>query len=57
MKKAEIRKELRKIKGAKEKEDFLRASSVKFAHDSFMNLIIFCDDGVITLSPVWRDKK
>ena len=57
MKKAEIRKELRMIKGAKEKEAFLRASNVKFTYDSFMNLIIFCYDGAVTLSPVWRDKK
>lgn len=57
MKKAEIRKELRMIKGAKEKEGFLRASCVKFTYDSFMNLIIFCNDGVLIIAPEWRGKK
>lgn len=54
MKKAEIRKELRKINGAKEKESFLYVSGIKFSHDSFMNLIIFCDDGALILAPGWR---
>lgn len=57
MKKAEIRKELRKIKGAKEKESFLYVSGIKFSHDSSMNLIIFCDDGVLIIAPEWRGKK
>lgn len=49
MKKADIRQAFKAIKNAKEKEDFLKVHNVKFTHDSLQRLIIWCNDGILTL--------
>lgn len=53
MKKADIRQAFKAIKNAKEKEDFLKVHNVKFTHDSFQHLIIWCSDGILTLYPTF----
>lgn len=51
--KSEVKQSLLKLNGAKEKEDFLKVHNIKFTHDSFQRLIIWCSDGILTLYPTF----
>lgn len=52
MKKKEIIKSFRRLNGVDEKERFMRENNIKFTYDSFYNVVIFADDGILQLSPV-----
>ena len=47
--------EIIKSKGtAKEKEEILKRNNVTFTHDSQQRLIVWCSDGVIEFSPIFK---
>lgn len=51
MNRKEIIKNFRKLHGVEAKENFMRANKIKFTYDSFYNLIVFADDGIIERRP------
>lgn len=54
MKKNDIKKAFSTLKNAQEKEQFLKDHNIKFTHDSFNKLIIWCSDGILEMSPIYK---
>lgn len=54
MTKEEARKIIRDKGTAKNKEALLKQGGATFTHDSKQNLIVWCSDGVITFSPIYK---
>ena len=52
MSKKEIIRRFHRLHGIDEKEEFMRENNIKFTYDSFYNVVIFADDGVLRLFPV-----
>ena len=51
MNRKEIIENFRKLHGVEAKENFMRSNGIKFTYDSFYNLIVFADDGIIERRP------
>lgn len=54
MTKEEARKIIRAKGTAKDKETALKQSGVSFTHDSKQNLVVWCSDGVVAFSPIYK---
>lgn len=54
MKKFQIRQMFSQLHSAEEKEQFLKEHNIKYTYDCFNHLIIWCEDGVLELKPVYR---
>ena len=57
MHKKEILKNLQALPNIVEREKFMKANGVKFTYDSFYNLIVWAEDGVLEFTPrQWKGK-
>ena len=52
MRKKEIIKHFKHLHGVEKKEGFMKENNIKFTYDSFYNMVIFADDGVLQLFPI-----
>lgn len=52
--KKSVKQALSKLKGAEEKEKFLKNHNIKFTHDSFNKLVVWCKDGILEMIPIYR---
>ena len=52
----EIIENFHNLHGIEEKEKFMREKEIKFTYDSFYNLIIFADDGIIELTEEFYER-
>lgn len=52
MKKFQIQQAFSRLHSAEEKEQFLKDHNIKYTHDNFNHLIIWCEDGVLELKPI-----
>ena len=57
MSKKEIIKHFKRLNGIDAKEGFMRENNIKFTYDSFYNVVIWADDGILQLFPVWKEEK
>ena len=55
--KQDVRRAFAKLKGAPEKEAYLKAQGMTYTHDGLQRLIIWCSDGILEMQPVYRAKK
>ena len=52
MLKKQIIRKFHRLKGIEQKEEFMRRNGIKFTYDSFYNMTVFADDGVLLLFPI-----
>lgn len=52
--KKEVKQALSKLKGAAEKEKYLKNHNIKFTYDSFNKLVVWCKDGILEMIPIYR---
>lgn len=52
MLKRQIIRNFHRLRGIKQKEDFMRRNGIKFTYDSFYNMTVFADDGTLQLFPI-----
>lgn len=52
MQKREIIKRFHRLHGIDAKEGFMRENNIKFTYDSFYNMVVFADDGILQLFPI-----
>ena len=50
--KKQIIRHFHKLRGVEHKEDFMRRNGIKFTYDSYYNMTVFADDGVLQLFPI-----
>lgn len=55
--KKEIKQALSKLKSAEGKEKYLKSHDIKFTHDSFNKLVIWCKDGILEMIPIYGGRK
>lgn len=56
MRKKEIIKNFHRLHGVEKKEGFMRANGIKFTYDSFYNMVVFADDGILQLFPIRKEQ-
>lgn len=57
MHKKEILKNLQALPNIVEREKFMKANGIKFTYNSFYNLIVWAEDGVLEFMPrQWKGK-
>ena len=52
MKKKQIIRNFHRLRDVEKKEDFMRRNGIKFTYDSFYNMTVFADDGILQLFPI-----
>lgn len=52
MLKKQIIRKFHRLRGVEQKEEFMRRNGIKFTYDSFYNMTVFADDGVLLLFPI-----
>ena len=52
MLKKQIIQRFKRLSGVEQKEDFMRRHGIKFTYDSFYNMTVWADDGVLLLFPI-----
>ena len=55
MRKKEIIKNFHRLHGIEKKENFMKVNGIKFTYDSFYNVVIFADDGILQLFPLRKE--
>jgi hypothetical protein len=52
MLKKQIIRKFHRLRGVEQKEEFMRRNGIKFTYDSFYNMTVWADDGVLLLFPI-----
>ena len=52
MKKKQIIRSFHRLKGVEAKEEFMKRNGIKFTYDSFYNMTVWADDGILQLFPI-----
>ena len=56
MKKKQIIKSFHRLRGVEAKEEFMKRNGIKFTYDSFYNMTVWADDGILQLFPIKQEK-
>lgn len=54
MLKKQIIRRFNRLRSVEQKEEFMRRNGIKFTYDSFYNMTVWADDGILLLFPVRR---
>lgn len=52
MVKKQIIRKFQRLKGVEAKEEFMKQNGIKFTYDSFYNMTVWADDGILLLFPI-----
>ena len=52
MVKKQIIRKFHRLKGVEAKEEFMKRNGIKFTYDSFYNMTVWADDGILQLFPI-----
>ena len=52
MVKKQIIRKFQRLKGVEAKEEFMKRNGIKFTYDSFYNMTVWADDGILLLFPI-----
>lgn len=52
MRKSKIIKHFRHMPELAQKEEFMRLNGIKFSYDSYYNMTVWADDGILQLFPI-----